>query len=125
MQETLWKNALAVLRKSYGYKTFRPAQEKIIQSLLAGRNTVAIMPTGAGKSICFQIPAMLLPGITLVISPLISLMKDQVDALPAQGMPATFINSSLSAGEASDRLNAIASGRCRAENRSPDRPDAA
>ena len=110
MQETLWENALAVLRKSYGYKTFRPAQEKIIQSLLAGRDTVAIMPTGAGKSICFQIPAMLLPGITLVISPLISLMKDQVDALTAQGMPATFINSSLTRSEAQDRLMAIAAG---------------
>jgi len=123
MQETLWNNALAVLRKSYGYKTFRPAQEKIIQSLLAGRNTVAIMPTGAGKSICFQIPAMLLPGITLVISPLISLMKDQVDALTAQGMPATFINSSLSAGEASDRLNAIASGRYKLVYVAPERLD--
>ena len=123
MQETLWENALAVLRKSYGYKTFRPAQEKIIQSLLAGRDTVAIMPTGAGKSICFQIPAMLLPGITLVISPLISLMKDQVDALTAQGMPATFINSSLSAGEAGDRLNAIAAGRYKLVYVAPERLD--
>ncbi len=123
MQETLWNNALAVLRKSYGYKTFRPAQEKIIQSLLAGHDTVAIMPTGAGKSICFQIPAMLLPGITIVISPLISLMKDQVDALTAQGMPATFINSSLSAREASERLNAIANGRYKLVYAAPERLD--
>lgn len=81
------------------------------------------MPTGAGKSICFQIPAMLLPGITLVISPLISLMKDQVDALTAQGMPATFINSSLFAGEAGDRLNAIAAGRYKLVYVAPERLD--
>jgi len=103
--------ALSILNKYYGYKAFRPGQEKIIKSLLSGRDTVAIMPTGAGKSICFQIPAMLLPGLTLVISPLISLMKDQVDALSEQGVPATYINSSLKAIDTNNRLNSIAAGR--------------
>src|SRR5574344_961391 len=80
------EQARELLRRYFGYKAFRPAQEPIIRDLLAGRDTVAIMPTGAGKSICFQIPALLLDGITLVISPLISLMKDQVDALTEQGV---------------------------------------
>ena len=118
------QQALAVLQHYYGYKAFRPAQAEIISSLLAGRNTVAIMPTGAGKSVCFQVPAMLLPGITLVISPLISLMKDQVDALTEQGMPATFINSSLTRSEAQDRLMAIAAGRFRLVYVAPERLEA-
>lgn len=103
--------ARALLHKFYGYDSFRPAQEKIIASLLAKNDTVAIMPTGAGKSICFQIPALLLPGVTLVVSPLISLMKDQVDALTGQGIPATFINSSLSAADVSRRMYDIGEKR--------------
>ena len=103
--------ALALLKEYFGYKSFRPAQEPVVQSLLAGRDTVAIMPTGAGKSICFQIPALMLSGITLVISPLISLMKDQVDALVDAGVAATFINSTLSSAEWSARMNDIADGR--------------
>ncbi|WP_110953866.1 DNA helicase RecQ [Anaerosinus massiliensis] len=103
------QQALQLLKRFYGYNEFRPGQEKIILSLLEGKDTVAIMPTGAGKSICFQIPALLLPGVTLVISPLISLMKDQVDALNMQGIPATYINSSLTSAELSRRLYDIGS----------------
>ncbi|EGO65632.1 DNA helicase RecQ [Acetonema longum] len=96
--------AQQILQKYYGYPSFRDGQAKIITNLLSGRDTLAIMPTGAGKSLCYQVPAMLFPGLTLVISPLISLMKDQVDALHSIGIPATFINSSLTAGETNDRI---------------------
>ena len=106
-----FSRALALLKEYFGYKSFRPAQEPVVCSLLAGRDTVAIMPTGAGKSICFQIPALMLSGITLVISPLISLMKDQVDALVDAGVAATFINSTLTSAEWSARMNDIADGR--------------
>jgi ATP-dependent DNA helicase RecQ len=84
------------LEKYFGYKSFRPGQEVLIDALLKGRDVLGVMPTGAGKSICYQIPALLLPGITLVISPLISLMQDQVQALEQAGIPAAYINSSLS-----------------------------
>ena len=84
-----------ILKKYYGFDTFRDGQEELINSILAGQDTFGIMPTGAGKSICFQVPALLMPGITLVISPLISLMKDQVGALNQMGVHAAFLNSSL------------------------------
>ena len=87
------------LQHFFGYDQFRLNQLPIIESVLAGRDTLAIMPTGAGKSICFQLPAMLLPGITIVVSPLIALMKDQVDALTANGIYAAFLNSSQSPAE--------------------------
>lgn len=87
------EEALKVL---FGYDTFRSGQKLVIDSILSGRDAFAVMPTGAGKSICYQIPAMILPGITLVISPLISLMQDQVKALNEAGVSAAFINSSLS-----------------------------
>ena len=115
--------ALAVLKEYFGYKTFRPAQEPVVRSVLSGRDAVAIMPTGAGKSICFQVPALLLPGVTLVISPLISLMKDQVDALRDAGVPATFINSTLSSGEWSNRMHAIAAGDIKLVYVAPERLD--
>ena len=110
MPDQKFSRALQILRQTFGYRSFRPAQETVVKSLLDGRETVAVMPTGAGKSICFQVPALLLPGVTLVISPLISLMKDQVDALKEAGAPATFINSSLPPAKAHARLDAIASG---------------
>ncbi|VBB09700.1 dead/deah box helicase [Lucifera butyrica] len=100
------EKARSLLQKYYGYADFRPGQGQIITSLLEGRDTLAVMPTGAGKSLCFQLPALLLPGITVVISPLISLMKDQVDALHSVGIPAAFINSSLTMAEVRERLNA-------------------
>ena len=83
------------LRHYYGYETFRPGQETLVDGILAGRDVFGVMPTGGGKSICYQLPGMMLPGITLVVSPLISLMKDQVMALKASGIPAAFINSTL------------------------------
>ncbi|MCK4257874.1 MAG: DNA helicase RecQ [Halanaerobiales bacterium] len=104
------ENAQNLLKKYYGYSTFRDGQKKVIQSILEGKDTFAIMPTGAGKSICYQIPALLLPGLTLVISPLISLMKDQVDSLQNNGIPATFINSSLKTSEVQDRLRKAQDG---------------
>ena len=88
-----------VLKEVFGYDTFREGQEGLIDHTLAGRDVLGIMPTGAGKSVCFQIPALLFSGITIVVSPLISLMKDQVAALNAAGVHAAFINSSLTEGQ--------------------------
>ena len=87
---------LLVLRRYFGHTAFRPGQEQLIDAVLSGQDVMGIMPTGGGKSLCYQVPALLLPGVTLVISPLISLMKDQVSALKNVGIPAAFINSSLS-----------------------------
>lgn len=88
-----------VLKEYFGYPAFRPGQQALVEAILTGRDALGIMPTGAGKSICYQVPALLLPGLTVVISPLISLMKDQVGALIQAGVPAACLNSSLSASE--------------------------
>jgi ATP-dependent DNA helicase RecQ len=96
--------ARALLRARFGYPEFRPGQERAVSSVLAGRDTLVVLPTGGGKSICYQVPAMVLPGLTIIVSPLISLMKDQVDALTARGIPATFVNSTLTSGEVSERM---------------------
>ena len=102
--------ARSILQKFYGYDDFRIGQQKVIENLLQGKDTVAIMPTGAGKSICFQIPALLFSGVTLVISPLISLMKDQVDSLQEQGISAVYINSSVPKKELANILRDIDAG---------------
>lgn len=102
--------ARQILQKFYGYEDFRPGQKKVVESLLNKNDTVAIMPTGAGKSICFQIPALLFEGITLVISPLISLMKDQVDSLRQLGIAAVYINSSVSKAQLYKDLQDISAG---------------
>ena len=114
-------SARRILKKYYGYDSFRRGQEKIIKSILQGRDTFAIMPTGAGKSICYQIPALLLEGLTLVISPLISLMKDQVDGLRSIGMPATFINSSIAYNEVQDRIYRARTGEVKLLYIAPER----
>ena len=104
------KHAHDLLKQYYGYSDFKPGQAQIITSILQGKDTMAIMPTGAGKSLCFQIPALIFDGMTLVISPLIALMKDQVDALGTLGVAATFINSSLPGHEVDRRISAAVRG---------------
>lgn len=115
------ESARRVLRKSFGYAAFRPGQERAVGAVLQGRDTLVILPTGGGKSLCYQVPALLLPGLTVVISPLISLMKDQVDALAARGLPATFINSTLTANEVADRFARAANGEYKLVYLAPER----
>src|SRR5881398_789976 len=112
---------VGALKKYFGYDAFRPLQQEIIDDALSGRDVFALMPTGGGKSLCYQLPALLRDGVTIVVSPLIALMKDQVDALQALGVPATFINSSLDFAEASDRQRALARGEVKLVYVAPER----
>ena len=114
---------LDVLHKYYGYTNFRKGQENIITSIINKEDVLAIMPTGGGKSICYQVPALCLEGITIVISPLISLMKDQVDALKTMGVKARLINSSLSNSEYSEVLEEIENDECKIIYIAPERLD--
>ena len=104
-------NANETLKVYFGYDTFRDGQEDIINAILSGRDVLAIMPTGAGKSICYQVPALMMSGITIVISPLISLMQDQVKALNEAGVHAAYINSSLTENQINKALSLAAQGR--------------
>ncbi len=106
----LLNQAQQVLQETFGFPSFRQGQKEIIEKVLASKNTLGIMPTGGGKSLCYQIPALVLPGITIVISPLIALMKDQVDGLHAAGVEATYINSSLTNTELTERMENLKSG---------------
>ena len=101
---------LQILKTYFGYDSFREGQTEIIDTILSGRDALAIMPTGAGKSLCYQVPALLLPGITLVVSPLISLMQDQVKSLNEAGIHAAYINSSLTEGQINKALSFAARG---------------
>ncbi len=109
------------LKDTFGYDSFRPLQEEIIADALAGRDVFALLPTGGGKSLCFQLPALLREGLTVVVSPLIALMKDQVDALTATGIPATFLNSTLGAEEARARFRGLHRGEYRLLYSAPER----
>jgi RecQ family ATP-dependent DNA helicase len=103
-------DALAALRKFFGFEEFREGQREVVEAVLAGHDTVVVMPTGGGKSLCYQLPALMRDGVTVVVSPLIALMKDQVDALRARGLPATFINSSLDFEEQKERIAGMRRG---------------
>jgi ATP-dependent DNA helicase RecQ len=112
---------LPLLKQYFGFTSFRPLQEEIIRDSLAGKDVFALLPTGGGKSLCFQLPALARDGLTVVVSPLIALMKDQVDALQAGGVPATFLNSSLAAGEGRQRLRGLHNGEFRLLYVAPER----
>ncbi|HEY1048357.1 MAG TPA: DNA helicase RecQ [Prosthecobacter sp.] len=112
---------LPLLKQYFGYDAFRPLQREIMETSLAGRDVVAILPTGAGKSLCFQLPALARDGVTLVVSPLIALMKDQVDALTASGVAATFLNSSIQGSEAHRRRSGLEDGHYKLLYAAPER----
>ncbi len=111
----------ALLQQYFGHKAFRTGQKQAIDAILSGRDVLAVMPTGAGKSVCYQISALLLPGVTIVISPLISLMKDQVEALRQVGIPAAYINSSISQEEFYHSMQMLQQGQCRILYVAPER----
>ena len=110
-----------VLRQTFGYESFRPHQREIIDAVLAGRDVLAVMPTSAGKSICYQVPALMLEGVTVVISPLISLMADQVGALRQAGVDADYLNSSLDPAAQDAVLDDVRYGGCRLLYVAPER----
>ena len=112
---------LSVLRQYFGHSAFRPGQETLVDAILAGRDAMGIMPTGGGKSLCYQVPALLLPGMTLVISPLISLMQDQVTALEAAGVAAAVLNSSQTLEASREVWSAVRRGKCRLLYVAPER----
>jgi len=112
---------IGTLKRYFGYEEFRPLQEEIIRDALEGRDVFALLPTGGGKSLCFQLPALVRPGLAVVVSPLIALMKDQVDALRAGGVAATFLNSSLAPPESRARLRGLHNGEYRLLYVAPER----
>ena len=109
------------LRRHFGYETFRDGQAEAILNLLAGQDVMLVMPTGSGKSLCYQLTALLMPGVTVVVSPLIALMKDQVDALERRGIAATFLNSSVDGAEMAYRLDGVRAGRYKLVYVAPER----
>ena len=105
------KSLISLLKKHFGYKSFRPGQLQVIKSVLSGNDTLAVMPTGGGKSLCCQIPALVFKGITIVVSPLIALMQDQVSQLEEAGIDALFLNSSLTLDQYSLNTSLIRGGK--------------
>ena len=107
---TAEQNITHVLQQNFSFDQFRPGQREVVENLLAGRSAAAVFPTGGGKSLCYQLPALMLPGVTLVVSPLIALMKDQIDALMARGIAARRLDSTLSAAAYRDVMHQVRSG---------------
>jgi ATP-dependent DNA helicase RecQ len=114
-------DAREALRKYFGFREFLDGQEEVMANILGGRDSLVIMPTGGGKSLCYQLPALVMEGVTIVVSPLIALMKDQVDALERRGIPATLINSTLSLGEQQERIAAVRRGEYKLVYVAPER----
>ena len=110
-----------LLQQYFGHASFRTGQKQAIDAILSGRDVLAVMPTGAGKSVCYQISALLLRGVTIVISPLISLMKDQVEALRQVGIPAAYVNSSITQEEFYHTVQMVQQGQCRILYVAPER----
>ena len=110
-----------ILAQHWGYSEFRPLQREAMESVLDGRDSLVVLPTGGGKSLCFQAPALVRPGLAVIVSPLISLMKDQVDTLVGNGVPAALYNSSLAPGERSAVIAGLKQGRFRLLYVSPER----
>src|SRR6478609_1114286 len=110
-----------LLKRTFGYGSFRPLQREICEASLAGRDVFALLPTGGGKSLCFQLPALVRNGLTVVVSPLIALMKDQVDQLQTSGIAATYLNSTLSADESRSRLRGLHRGEYKLLYAAPER----
>src|SRR5215472_18559859 len=110
-----------LLRERFGFAGFRPAQQQVIDKVMVGQSALAVMPTGSGKSLCYQLPALALSGLTLVVSPLIALMKDQVDQLSKLGLPATVINSTVSREQQRSRLEQAIAGRIKLLYVAPER----
>ncbi len=122
MQESLAPaDPAAILQQHFGFDQFRPGQREVIENLQAGRSAAAVFPTGGGKSLCYQLPALTLPGVTLVVSPLIALMKDQIDALIARGIAAQRLDSTLSAEAYRDAMQDVRSGQLRLLYVAPER----
>ena len=117
------EKALNILTTYFGYPSFRTGQEQVIRGVMQGQDTLCVMPTGGGKSVCYQVPALVMEGTVLVISPLISLMKDQVDALHQVGIPAAYINSSLSSEEYFGTMELAMEGKYRLLYVAPERLD--
>ena len=114
-------DARAALERYFGFRAFLDGQETVVANILKGQDSMVIMPTGGGKSLCYQLPAMVMDGVTIVVSPLIALMKDQVDALERRGIPATLINSSISGGEQMERIDALRRGEYKLVYVAPER----
>jgi ATP-dependent DNA helicase RecQ len=121
LQYKLFMELSIILRQRFGFSEFRPAQKQVIDSVMAGKSALAVMPTGSGKSLCYQLPALVLPGLTLVVSPLIALMKDQVDQLNHLGLPATVINSTVSREQQRSRLEQAIAGKIKLLYIAPER----
>ena len=118
-------NKHEILKRYFGYDTFRTGQEELVNALLGGRDVLGIMPTGAGKSLCYQVPALMLQGITFVISPLVSLMRDQVNALVQQGVSAAYLNRSLTDAQYNKALRNAANGQYKIIYVAPERLESA
>src|SRR3979409_967613 len=114
-------DALTSLHEHFGFSEFREGQREVITAILEGKNAIVVMPTGSGKSLCYQLPALMFDGATVVVSPLIALMKDQVDALRARDLPATFINSSIDEKEQWARIDALRRGEFKLVYVAPER----